>query len=394
MDAPSIDASDAWGYRRVFVLLPADAALGRVRVPVLPVLSNPMSEQKPLSAGSHNFQFLQPQELGSQPSEPSTWSGARAYMLSFFAAMLLCAVGFSTMLAVLSAARRLPAPPVSGTYCIDEKLAWLKHNPDALASNVIAVGSSVTWRNLDFSVLSPAARSAVGGVVNAAPCFLRANQIRFMVHHLLQRRPEIHTVLTVLNPRDMEVCSTTPSAFYEPTLADAYLNGSVPDFWVYFRNLRAESFIRDIVQLPVRRQQELVYDRFGSGPITRNNPQLWYPFNPELSCYRELHSLATELSAKGVQFIVATLPVMPDWTKHHDPEAQTQRGFLADIETALSGTGAFLVDGQTKHPLPTPAFTDPAHLQWPVVADFTRFIWDEARRAGAKLPPRDLSTSG
>jgi hypothetical protein len=313
----------------------------------------------------------------------------RAYLLSFAAAIFLCAVGFSAALTLLSVAQRLPAPPVSGTWCIDEKLAWLKQNPEVFASNVVAVGSSVTWRNLDFSVLSPAARTAVGGVVNAAPCFLRANQTRFMAHYLLRRRPEIHTIMIVLHPRDMAMCSTTPSAFFEPAVADSYFAGHLPESWIYLRNFRLESFIRDIVRRPGL-QEELVFDQFGSGPLTNDRPRLWFPFRPEPNCYRELRSLATEMREKSVQLVVVTFPVMPEWAKHHDSDGATQRGFLKDVQAAIAETGAILVDGQTKYILPTEAFTDPAHLQWPQVADFTRFVWEEARRAGVKLPPTDL----
>ncbi len=333
-------------------------------------------------------------EIGSNPAQALAWPSAHRYLLWFTAGLFLCVVGFVGTITLLAAAQRLPAPPVSGTYCIDEKLAWLKDNPDAFASNMVAVGSSVTWRNLDFSVLSPAALSSLGGVVNAAPCHLRANQTRFMVEYLLQRRPEIHTVMTILSPRDMEVCSTTPSAFFEPKVADAYFESTIPDLWIYFRNLRAESFISDIVHLPNRRQVELIYDQFGSGPLTVDKPDLWFPFVPEPSCYRELRNLAVDLKARNVQLLVVTFPVMPDWTKHHDPLAETQTSFLRDVQSAVADTGAILVDAQTSYRLPTSAFTDPVHLQWPQVADFTRYIWDEARRAGARLPLLDHQAPG
>jgi hypothetical protein len=328
-------------------------------------------------------------EIGSNPAQALAWPSAHRYILWFAAGLLLCVVGFVGTITLLAAAQRLPAPPVSGTYCIDEKLAWLKDNPDTFAANMVAVGSSTTWRNLDFSVLSPGARSALGGVVNAAPCHLRANQTRFMVEYLLERRPEIHTVMTVLSPRDMEVCSTTPAAFFEPKVADSYFEGTIPDLWIYFRNLRAESFIGDIVHLPRRRQVELIYDQFGSGPLTVDKPNLWFPFVPEPSCYRELRSLAVDLRARNVQFLVVTFPVMPDWTRQHDPLAETQNSFHKDVQAALADTGAILVDAQTNYRLPTSAFTDPVHLQWPHVADFTRYVWNEARQASARLPSLD-----
>jgi hypothetical protein len=330
---------------------------------------------------------------GSIAAQASAKPRAHRYLLWFGAGFFLCAVGFVGTITLLTATQRLPAPPVSGTYCIDEKLAWLKNNPEIFKSNMVAVGSSTTWRNLDFSVLSPGARSALGGIVNAAPCQLRANQTRFMVEYLLQRRPEIHTIMTILSPRDMEVCSTTPAAFFEPDIVDAYFDDKIPDLWIYFRNLRAESFISDIVHLPSRRQVELIYDRFGSGPLTVDKPNLWFPFTPEPSCYRELRNLAVDLRARNIQFLVVTFPVMPDWTRQHDPLSETQRSFHKDVQAALADTGAILVDAQTNYRLPTSAFADPVHLQWPHVADFTRYIWDEARRAGARLPSLSFKTS-
>ena len=323
-------------------------------------------------------------------SPTRTASGARAYLLLLGAGLILCGLGFVAGLGLLAAARLLPAPPVSGTYCIDEKLAWLKRNPQSFASNLVAVGSSTTWRNLDFSVLSSAARTVLGGVVNAAPCFLRANQTRFMTRYLLEHRPETHTVLTILSPRDFEACSTSATSFIEPDLTESYFAGDVPDLWIYFRNLRVESFIRDVFKLSARRERELVFDRFGSGPLTTDEPQLRNTFAPEPSCYRELHDLATELDDRDVQLLVVTLPVMPEWANQYDPGGTIRRNFLRNVKAALAETRALLIDGQTKYALPTVAFTDPVHLQWPRVADFTRFIWREARLAGAELPPADL----
>ena len=324
---------------------------------------------------------------GSNPARDVTSSTARRYLLWFAAGLLLCVGGFVGIITLLAATQRLPAPPLSGTFCIDEKMAWLKNNPNTFASNMVAVGSSVTWRNLDFSVLSPGARSALGGVVNAAPCFLRTNQTRFMVEYLLQRRPEIHTVITILGAWDVEQCSTMPTAFFDPKIADSYFDGKVPDLWIYFRNLRARSFFERYCQPAEQTRGELIYDQFGSGPLTVDEPRLWFPFNPEPNCYRELRNLAVELRARNVQFLVVTFPVMPDWARHHDPLAKTQTSFHKDVHAALADTGAILVDAQTKYRLPTSDFTDPMHLQWPNVAEFTRYVWEEARRAGARLPP-------
>jgi hypothetical protein len=78
---------------------------------------------------------------------------------------------------------------------------------------------------------------------------------------------------------------------------------------------------------------------------------------------------------------------MQAWAERHDPFGATQASFRSAVQVALAPTKAFLVDGMADWRVPDSAFTDPVHLQWPETAAFTRFIWNEARRQGADLPP-------
>jgi hypothetical protein len=222
--------------------------------------------------------------------------------------------------------------------------------------------------------------------VNIAPCFLRMNQTRALTGFWLDHHPEAHTIVVVTAMRDFEQCSVSPALFFDPELMHNYLTGRSPAWWMYFRNFRVTSFLSDAVRRP-ERLRELHYDAFGSSPLTRSVPVNGGPFSPEPGCYSELSGLARDIAARGKTLIVVTFPVMPEWRHRYDPEGRAAAAFSQSVRQALRETGAILIDGQREWPLPTSAFTDPVHLQWPETAAFTRFVWNSAVRSGAPLPP-------
>jgi hypothetical protein len=322
-----------------------------------------------------------------------TRSVASGYLAAFAATFVLSFVAFYLVLGALALVDRLPAPPVSGTWCIDEKLVWLGDHRRELQSGVVAVGSSVTMRDLDFSALPEETREASGGTINAAPCFLQLGQTRFFANFLLDHQPKTHTVITIVAGIDFENCTTTPKAFFDYKLGEGFLYryySRMVGLWVYYRNLRPISFMRDVRQTRQRRLWEVVYDGFGSAPLTTDGPNFHHPFmrphKPEAACFEELRGMARDLRKRGIQLIVVTFPTMPRWAEEHDSKGEMTAQFLSSVRSAVSGTGAILVDATTSYPLPTEAFTDPAHLQWREVARFTRFVWEQARQLGAKLP--------
>jgi hypothetical protein len=293
-------------------------------------------------------------------------------------------------LAVLKALDRLPPPPVSGTWCIDSRFAWLRDNPEWTNASVIAVGSSVTWRNLNFDGVSADARDQ--GVVNTAPCFLTLNQVRYLTEYFVGSLPATKTVLTVVAPRDLEACSKNPTAFFDRELVREYVSGGGGTWWLYFRNLRPAHLALHVINADTRRS-ELQYDRFGSGPLTRATPDTGRAFVPEPRCYAELTKLANMLKARGIQLIVVTFPVMRGWADRHDDAGLTQSQFRAGVASALAHTNAILVDGMAEWSAPDSSFTDPVHLQWGSTSAFTRFVWKAARQQGASLPSLDEGES-
>lgn len=278
--------------------------------------------------------------------------------------------------AALGAADRLPAPPVNGTWCIDEKLAWMRANPELLDSGVIAVGSSVTWRNLNFGEIPVGERNAVGGAANLAACFLRINQTHELTTFLLDFSPSTHTVISVIAARDFEACSFSPRNFFDPELLESYLAGEVSEWWVYFRNLRALTFIGDVIRLP-NVSDQLIFDELGSGPLVRDEPIVAGPVEMEAGCFDDLRIMATDLTNRGVKLVLVLFPFMPAWLESADSTGEMRAEYLTNVRSSIAGTGAVLVDA-TGMTIPHEDFADPFHLQWPAVPAFTRYVWERA----------------
>ena len=93
------------------------------------------------------------------------------------------------LLLALATTNRLPAPPLTATACIDEKLAFARSAALGEAT-LIAVGSSATWRNLDMQRLEQA--MPTGRALNVATCYLYVDQTAFLSELLLERAAEGH----------------------------------------------------------------------------------------------------------------------------------------------------------------------------------------------------------
>src|SRR3954451_9264731 len=170
-------------------------------------------------------------------------------------------------LAALAAMDRLPAPPVTATSCIDEKFKFL-HETEIRNPGLLAVGSSVTWRNLDLSIFAEHYGKDLEPL-NAAPCFLYVNQTAYLTDFLLDNMPSVKSVMSVFSMRDFSACSTSPTAFFRTEDVESYIFDGYPAWHLYLKNFRPGAFVRDVINLPAMRSREnasapLVMDPYGS----------------------------------------------------------------------------------------------------------------------------------
>jgi len=273
-------------------------------------------------------------------------------------------------LAVLAAMDRLPAPPVTATNCIDEKFKFL-HETEIRNPGLLAVGSSVTWRNLDLSIFAEHYGKDLEPL-NAAPCFLYVNQTAYLTDFLLDNMPSVKSVMSVFSMRDFSACSTSPTAFFRTEDVESYIFDGYPAWHLYLKNFRPGAFVRDVINLPAMRSGEnasapLVMDPYGSGPFTLPEPEIRNNFEFDPTCLDHLGAMSESLSRRGIDFIVVLLPQMPAWRDAYDPGGVRDAEFRSAVSRRLDGTRTVLIDAQKGLHLRNDQFTDHAHLQWDAV---------------------------
>jgi hypothetical protein len=288
----------------------------------------------------------------------------------------------------------LPPPPLTATHCIDEKFKFLHDNPPE-QPNLLAVGSSVTWRNLDFSTLEgnwPDLRP-----VNGAPCFLQIHQTAYLTQFYLDNMPSVRTVLSILSMQDFQNCESDGKFFDAKTARDYIFERTFP-LHIYFTNFRPLSFFKDVVKIRTMRdgtrdREPLAMDRYGSGPLTFTPPEIRWDRNVTPSCLSQASIFAHELRGRGVTWTVVLLPPMPAWLRAYDPNAARDLEWRQETTAHLRGTGAIVLDGREGPAFTDSDFTDPDHLHWSSVPAFTQWIFKRLDRAGALLATTRGGTS-
>jgi hypothetical protein len=279
---------------------------------------------------------------------------------------------------------RLPAPPITATNCIDEKFKFL-HDADLDDRNLVAVGSSVTWRNLDFATTE--GRWPQMRPINAAPCYLKVHETAFLTRFYLDNMPQARVVLSIFAMRDFERCEGT-GAFFNTRDAEAYVFEDQEAWHLYFQNFTPLSFVRDALALPSMRSgaathAPLVMDKYGSGPLEITPPEIRNDVRTTPDCFDHLSAMARELKARGIAWVVVLFPPMPAWIAHYDPGAVRDGAWREAVAERLAGTGTTLIDGRGGPMFEDRHFTDPAHLHWAYTPAFTRWIFGRLDRGGA-----------
>ena len=308
---------------------------------------------------------------------------ARRYVLTVLAVVAISVATFGAALALLERLDMLPPPPLTGTTCIDEKFKFLAEH-DLGDVDLVAVGSSVTWRNLDVSAFrtSGLARQPI----NAAPCYLRVSEVAHYTGFLLARMSSVEAVVSVVAPRDFERCAAPSEAFFPSALAEAYVFDGMPPFPIYLSNLAPHKFVRDVLRIRQMRRDHntamtLMMDEHGTGPLRTSGEWMPEPAFDDM-CFAALSELERTVTARGARLIVATFPLQPQWRALHDPDGRLMAAFERQVRAALvmSSTTVFSASETAAQSL---SYADAVH-----------FLWDSAVRYSAQLATvatRDLT---
>jgi len=313
----------------------------------------------------------------ASPPVAAKASAAARFNMTFAATLVALTAGFALMLACLERLDSLPPPPFTATTCIDEKFKFLSEQP-LQQIDLIAVGSSVTWRNLDMAAFKEA--GLADRPLNAAPCYLHASETTFLTSFLLHRMPRVHTVITVVAPRDFEECSGPSDEFVSRRLADAYVFDDLPSLPVYLTNFKPDGFVRDALRIRAMRADpqhplSLTMDEFGSGPLHRRSGWLPPPAL-ERACFPALTALEATVKRHGARLVVAAFPMQPEWRRRFDPDGAFQLDFEARLRRALVRPETIFVSGDH------PDFRALTH------ADAVHLLWESARSYSHSLAER------
>lgn len=271
----------------------------------------------------------------------------------------------------------LPAPAITILEPLDEKLRYLRERHDGEAPDIIVVGSSITWRQLDGNALEVQSKRGIK-ILNGGTGLLKTHQTRAMVRFYLDRFPETHTIATFVGLPDFEDCKGLPAEVMDRADAAAYAFEEADPLPLYLRYFAPIRYVRTGLDLPARRQPfigDLWQDRYGSGPmqIPKEKQQgLRYGrIGTDPSCIDPLIALAEELRGAGRHFVIVFPPTHPDYWRHFPGGRKRLQTVVEAIQTRVRPLGATVVDMHADADYRAEDFWDAFHMQWTAVQRFS-----------------------
>jgi hypothetical protein len=283
----------------------------------------------------------------------------------------------------------MPAPAVSQVEALDVKFQHMRKHP-TLDPDVIAVGSSMTWRHFDGKNFE--AHSGLS-FFNGGTSYLKIHQSRYLANFYSDMYDARFYVKLTSLP-DFEDCTTVPASLFDREDVEDYVTGAKPEWFYYLKYLALTRYVRTGLELPQRMAQlegDLWQDEYASGPLHIPNLGLRYgrqDFDPE--CLRQLYGMSDDLAQAGRHFLVALIPVHPDYLEKY-PETEAQLKTLHDdMQIELRRNGHDVVMLAESGAYSPDDFFDAFHLQWPAVQRLSAIIGEQVAvrsiaHAGAKV---------
>lgn len=305
----------------------------------------------------------------------------RSFALGIAAGLVLVYGGLAAAYAGLAVFRpaNLPAPAISRLVPLDEKLRFLRQNRQ-LDPRVLAVGSSITWRQIAGDEFVRLAGDGEA-FLNGATGYLKIHQTRDLLDFYLQRYARVRTVLLFTGPPDFEDCTEEPAAMLDHDAAAAYAFEQAPDFYFYLRYFSPQRYLRSALTLDRRTQPltgDLFLDDYGSSPLqvpARMQAGLRYgAVAHDPACATALSALARELADRGIAFVVVFAPVHPGYRKEFPKVVEALRQVARQLEGRAARLGARVINLIDEDRFAATDYFDAFHLQWPAVRRLSRHI--------------------
>jgi hypothetical protein len=269
---------------------------------------------------------------------------------------------------------RLPPPAISSLAVIDEKLRFLRGRPE-LDPQILAVGSSITWRQLSGEEF---ARN--GRFLNAGMVKLKAHHTAAMAEFFLDRYRSVGELVTLVSLPDFEDCSDA-ALMFDPDDALRYAFDGWPSSYFYLRYFDLQRYVRTartLVEKRVPMSGELYIDDYGSGPIQISRELdlglRYHDIYPDPHCTASLVALAAKAAARDVDVMIVFSPIHPDYRALHPVSMQAMAQLVEDVRTAATPYGAKVLSLFDDPRFTARDFYDAFHLQWDAVDDLSRVV--------------------
>ncbi|MGP3722278.1 hypothetical protein SAMN05421763_11024 [[Luteovulum] sphaeroides subsp. megalophilum] len=300
----------------------------------------------------------------------------RSYILSAAAGMVLMAGALAAAFTAAAAIwpDRMPPPAISGSIATDEKLKYLRDRGREPV-DVLAIGSSITWKHLDGAPFD----GRVGNFVNGGTAYLQVHEIRTFTRFYLDLYPRISQVVMLSALPDYGTCAGE-GRIMDLEDAASYVRGRMPEAWFYMRYFAP---LRYVLQARRRSERLKPYDAFGYWLDRHGTTPSMLPTEVgydlrydeialDPACLEALDGLNRDLTARGVTFTLVMTPVAPRYSDLHPATTRaTER-----IESFARSRGIRLIDFFGDPSFEDADFWDAFHMQWPAARRLSREVAD------------------
>lgn len=275
----------------------------------------------------------------------------------------------------------LPAPAIGRLVHIDEKLRFIRDNPD-LDPTILAVGSSITWRQLDGAAFG---RQPNGKprLFNGATGALKVHQTADLIELYLEHFQHVKTVLVMTNQEDFSDCTSEAAEMVDHWAATAYAFEDWPAAYFYFRYFSPQRYVQTAWTLSERRQPrigDLYLDAYGSGPLTvpksMQRGLRYRPVEADPACFANLVALSHRLAHRKIRLVVVFPPVHPAYRRAHPGVDQWTERTMYQLATETAGDQTLVLSLYDDSRFEADDFYDAYHLQWPAVRRLSPIVAD------------------
>lgn len=316
-------------------------------------------------------------------------------IVGFFAVFAVF-VGCYTAVATFAPAS-LPAPAITRLNLLNEKLRFLREHP-AFDPTVLAVGSSITWRQLSGKAFEPLA----GGpdrFLNGATGYLRIHQTRALADFYLAHFRHVRTLLVMVSLPDFRDCANEPADLFDPKDAARYAFKDWPPLYFYVRYFTPRRYIKMAMTLKRRKTPfagDFYLDRYGSGPV-------WLPatvrlglryggIKPDPACVKALGGLVRDMRRRGIDLVLVFTPIHPEYRTRY-PASIAWLARLASelpLEQSPKAGGPRVLDYIRDRSFTPQDFFDAFHLQWPAAKKLSARIARAIQDSPFAPPPDEV----